>query len=313
MLDSFFRLAARLLKALLWLLVSLVLLASVSWGLVHWFIVPRIDDLRPRFEQLASRALGAKVAAGRIEAVSNGLIPVITLHDVTVQSQQGPQDDAPDLRAPRVLAAFSVRSLLRASFEQLVIDGAQIELRRRTDGRLLVAGLDVSGDAAAADTRAADWFFSQPELLLQGGLVRWVDETRDAPPVTLSDVYLLFRNGHRSHDVQLQATPQKQWGDRFTLAGRFRQPLLSLHAGQWRQWHGQAYADLPRVDVAQLRRYVNAGDWGMQGLPCQRNAPGASPRRPGPDPRPLGRALRPLLRAAAAGPLHPARRRQLSR
>ena len=70
---------------LLWLLVSLVLLSSVAWGFLHWFIVSRIDDLRPRLERLASRAMGARVTAERIEAVSNGLIPVITLHGVTVR------------------------------------------------------------------------------------------------------------------------------------------------------------------------------------------------------------------------------------
>lgn len=255
---------------LLWLLVSLVLLSSVAWGFLHWFIVPRIDDLRPRLERLASRAMGARVTAERIEAVSNGLIPVITLHGVTVRPNAPDGENSADgadgeagLKVPRVLAAFSVRSLWRLGFEQLVIDGAQVQLRRRADGRLLVAGLDASGDASA-DTRLADWFFSQPELLLQGGQVRWVDETRAAPPVTLTDVSLLFRNGRRSHVMQLQATPQKEWGERFTLVGYFRQPLLSLHAGQWRQWSGQAYADFPRVDVAQLRRYAHAGDLGVE-------------------------------------------------
>ena len=99
--------------------------------------------------------MGAKVTAGRIEAVSNGLIPVIILHGVTVRpnapdgenSADGADGEA-ELKVPRVLAAFSVRSLWRLGFEQLVIDGAQVQLRRRADGRLLVAGLDASGDAS---------------------------------------------------------------------------------------------------------------------------------------------------------------------
>ncbi|MDO5086656.1 MAG: YhdP family protein, partial [Comamonadaceae bacterium] len=114
------------------------------------------------------------------------------------------------------------------------------------------------GDASA-DTAVADWFFSQPELLLRGGQVRWVDDKRGAPPVTLSDVRLLIRNGPRRHQMQLDATPEAAWGERFTLVGHFRQPLLARHAGQWQRWSGRAWASLPRIDVSRLRQYAELG------------------------------------------------------
>ncbi|MDO4718883.1 MAG: hypothetical protein Q4B08_15150, partial [Propionibacteriaceae bacterium] len=241
-------------KAVLWLMVALALLAMLAWGVLHWAIVPRIDDFRPRLERLATRALGAPVTVGRIEAVANGLVPAVALHDLAVQGDGG----QPALRVPRVLAAFSVRSLARRGLEQLVIDGPELLARRGADGRLLVAGIDLSGDASA-DTAVADWFFSQPELLLRGGQVRWVDDRRGAPPVTLSDVRLLIRNGPRRHQVQLDATPEAAWGERFTLVGHFRQPLLARHAGQWRRWSGRAWASLPRIDVSRLRQYADLG------------------------------------------------------
>jgi uncharacterized protein YhdP len=77
----------------------------------------------------------------------------LTLRDVRLHDAQGHEA----LHLPRVQAALSVASLWRLGFEQLAIEGAVLEVRRRADGRLQVAGLDMS--AATGDSRAADWFF----------------------------------------------------------------------------------------------------------------------------------------------------------
>ena len=44
-----------------------------------------------------------------------------------------------------------------------------------------------------------------------------------------------------------------------SITGDFRGPLLSRRQGDWRSWQGQLYADMPRVDVQQLRQYVQLG------------------------------------------------------
>ena len=238
---------------------ALLLLVLLAAAVLHWVIVPRIDDFRPRLEQLAARAIGSPVTIGAINADSNGLVPSVALRDVRVLDPTG----RTGLHVPRVLAAFSVLSLGRGGFEQLVIDEPELELRRTTDGRLLVAGIDLSGDSQG-DTAAADWFFSQSEFLVRGGRVRWVDEQRQAPPVQLSDVQFVARNGYGRHQLRVDATPDAAWGDRFTLIGQFRQPFFSRHPGYWREWDGQAYADLGRVDVSRLRQYADLKtDWGV--------------------------------------------------
>ena len=239
--------------------VTALLLLMLATAVLHWGIVPRIDSWRPWLQEQASRAVGAPVTIGAIRVESNALIPAVVLLDVQVQDPAG----RPGLRVPRVLAAFSVRSLSTGGLEQLVIDQPELELRRTAEGRLLAAGIDVSGDAAG-DPGAADWFFSQREFLVRGGRITWIDEQRAAPPVVLSDVQLVLRGGHRRHQMRLDATPQDGWGERFTLVGQFRQPVLSLHAGQWRGWDGQIYANLPHVDMSRLRQYADLdGQWGV--------------------------------------------------
>ncbi|MEY3461183.1 MAG: hypothetical protein RLZZ03_836, partial [Pseudomonadota bacterium] len=130
------RLAARVARGLLWLVVAFWLLVGLSWGLLHGWIVPRISDFRPGLEAQASRALGVPVRIGELRMRSQGLIPSFELRDITLLDHEG----RIALHLPSVVAALSPRSAWRLGFEQLVIDGAELDIRRRTDGRLEVAG-----------------------------------------------------------------------------------------------------------------------------------------------------------------------------
>ena len=236
---------------LLGLLMGAWLVFALSVFVLHGWIVPRIGEYRGALEAQASRVIGVPVRIGSITAQSNGLFPTFELRDVVLQDAQ--QRDA--LRLLRVVASVSPRSLLKFNFEQLYIESPQLEVRLDTAGKLHVAGLDVSTDTTG-ETRAADWFFSQREFIIQGGTVRWTDERRHADPLLLTDVQFVSRNSARRHALRLDATPPAGWGDRFTVRGQFRQSLLSVHSGKWRTWGGQIYADLPNIDATRLGRYV---------------------------------------------------------
>lgn len=238
------------------LLLAFWLLLAAAWGVLHGWIVPRIGDFRPELETRAMQALGVPVRIGALAARSDGLIPTIELQDVALLDAQGREA----LRLPRVVAAISPRSLLKLGFEQLYLEGPELDVRRDARGRIFVAGMPFGGSPAedgSGNSSAADWLFSQKEVAIRGGTVRWTDELRGAPPLALSQVDLVLRNGHWRHDMRLDATPPAEWGDRFTLRGKFRSPLLSAHAGAWERWSGQFYADFARVDVSSLNRYVD--------------------------------------------------------
>jgi uncharacterized protein (TIGR02099 family) len=228
-------------------------LVLVAWLTLHWGILPHIEQWRGPLETQASRALGVPVKLGRIEVRSTGWVPSIELGEVSLLDAQG----QPALVLPRVTAAVSPQSLLRFElrFAQLIIDGAHLEVKRDASGRIFIAGL-ASADADAKRRSGLDWLFKQQEFVVRHGSVRWVDEQRQAPPLLLSDVQLVVRNGLRRHDIRFDATPPEGWGDRLTLRGRFTQPLLA-RAGQWERWSGQAYADLPQADVRELGLYAD--------------------------------------------------------
>ncbi|MDF2462565.1 MAG: hypothetical protein K0Q43_800 [Ramlibacter sp.] len=241
-------------KGLLWLLMTAWLVLALAWGALHGWIVPRIGELRPDLEIEAGRVLGVPVRIGSIAARSEGLIPSFELIDVVLLDPQG----RPALRLPRVLAALTPRSLWNLGFEQLYIDRPELDVRRAADGKIYVGGLDFSR-SSDNDGQAADWFFEQTEFVIRNGTVRWTDELRAAPPLALDQVDFVMRNGARRHALRLDATPPPAWGERFSLLGKFRQPLLSTRHGRWQDWEGEVHANFTRVDVSQLRRHANVG------------------------------------------------------
>lgn len=232
-----------------------VLLLALAWVVLHGWIVPRIGDYRAWLQEQASHVLGTPVQIGAMAVHSRGvLVPSIELREVVVLDAQ----KRPALRLPLVVLALSPRSLWRLGFEQLYIEQPELHIRRAADGGLWIAGLALP-HTTSDDSAAMDWLFSQPEVVVQGGSIQWNDEWRNAPPLALSDISVVLRNGAWRHQLRLDVTPPPEWGQRFSVQGQFRQPFLLGHSGRWRQWTGQLFANFAQIDLSQLRHYADLG------------------------------------------------------
>lgn len=247
----------RLVQTLAWLLLVLGLCLGAAWAALHAWIVPRIADFRPALERLATQAVGRPVRVGDIAAQSTGWAPSFELRDIRLQDAQGQTV----LALPRVLVAISVRSALQLGLEQLVIDQPVLQVQQRAAGQWSVAGFEWSGQASQ-DLAALDWLLHQREVLVRGGTVQWQHSTADdgaTPPLTWRDVDLVLRNGVRQHQWRLDATPPAHWGERWVLMGQFQRGVLSTRPSQWSDWHGQVFAQVPRLDLAPLRPWAPLG------------------------------------------------------
>jgi uncharacterized protein YhdP len=185
---KFWKITAALSKLLLGLAVVAWLMFALAWMALHWVIVPRIGELRPRLEIEASKVLGVPVKIGEISAKSVGIIPSFELKDVALLDAAGREA----LRLPRILASVSPASLLQLNVEQILIESPELNIRRDSQGKLTIAGLDFSKDDKNAGG-GADWFFSQPEFAIRNGMLHWVDEMPNGalgvpPPLTLNQV-----------------------------------------------------------------------------------------------------------------------------
>ena len=226
----------------------------LTWSALHVFIVPRIGDYREVLQQQATRALGLRVEIGQIRAQGGWLVPWFELNDIQLYDREGREA----LSLPRVLAAVSPLSMLRGNFEQLDIEQPELEIRRDANGHVWVAGLDTS---VGGEGGGADWFFSQPEFLVRGGVVHWRDETRagalqsSAPVLTLHDVDVTIQNQWFRHDLRADVTPPEALGKRLSVRGKLTQKPWQP-AGDISLWSGELFAELPYVDLATLRDWV---------------------------------------------------------
>ena len=259
-------------RLLLWLLLGVWGLFALTWAGLNGAIVPRIGEWRPDLERWATQAVGVPVRIGEIRAESGHsgagflptLMPSFELRDVQLIDAQG----RVALQLPLVRTAVSVRSLWRGGFEQVVIEAPVLDVRRTAQGRIEVAGLDMSGPGSG-DHAAADWFFAQSEFVIRNGTLRWTDDLLSQPALALNELDLVARNTARTHHWRVDATPPPAWGERISLRGQLRERLISLgqrSAGQpvWHDWSGELFAEFTRVDVARLRTYVDLSDWGVE-------------------------------------------------
>lgn len=249
--SRWLRAYAALTRWTLGLLAAVAVTLVLVWMGLHWVIVPRIADLRPWLEARATASLGLGVRIGAIEANTNGLTPSFTLRNVRLQDAQGRET----LLLPEVVATLSPRSVLSLGVEQLYIHAPHLEARRSVDGQIWVAGVALAQDSNA-DTKAADWLFSQTEVVVHHGTLVWTDAQRGLPTVQWSDVDIVLRNSVRSHALRVDASPPTDWGQRVRVMGQFKHPLLSRHVGNWKHWAGQLYVDSAAVHLGPWRDYA---------------------------------------------------------
>jgi len=244
------RLYARLTRWALLAVAGVWLVVALLWLLLHGFIVPRIGDFKPMLEAQASHLSGREVRVGTLQAYSHGWLPSFEDLDITILDPQQTQG----LRLGRVLFTLSPQSILRAAFDQIVIDRPSVDVHRATDGTWSVAGLAIEG---SSDGSFDDWLFSHSEVVVEQGQLRWIDDTRpNAEPLSLSGVRLVLRNGVQTHQFRLDATPDPRWGEPFSIRGQFRQPLLSLREGNWSEWSGTLYAQFSQLDLQYWRHLL---------------------------------------------------------
>src|SRR5580765_4564894 len=216
--------------------------AALVLALRFW-LLPKVEEFRPEIVATASRALGAPVKIGAIEAGWLGLRPQVSLYDVRIQDAQG--RDA--LVLPVIENVVAWRSLAAGGLRlhSLVIDGPRLEVRRDAAGALYVAGRKVSG-GGPGDPQLADWVLDHSEIVVRNAEIEWTDEKRAAPPLTLSSLDFRLRNSGSRHSVGLSARPPAALGSGLEL----RAELSGRSAADLAEWNGRIYVELGYTDLA---------------------------------------------------------------
>ena len=97
-------------------------------------------------------------------------------------------------------------------------------------------GLPIS-QAPATARATTDWLFSQGEVVIREGTVRWNDEMRGAPELSLQKVDVVLRNGNWRHSLRVDATPPGL-GRPLHAGGHVPRAAAAVRDSNWQHWNG---------------------------------------------------------------------------
>jgi len=240
----------KVLRSLFWAALTVYGVVAIGFLGVRYWVLPRVDHWRPQIEAYASQALGARVTIGAIKANWQGLNPRLDLAAVQVYDDEAD----PVLSLPSVSAVVAWRSLLSLSptLVRLRLEKPELTLRRDASNHLWVAGQDIDLNASdhASDLNhpGLRWLAAQRELLVSDATLRWQDELRQAPELTLEGVDFLVRNGSLSHRFVLQASAGPALAHKLELRGEFNRGLFGVDAKKPANWSGQIFAQADDVE-----------------------------------------------------------------
>ncbi len=223
----------------------------LGFGLaLHLLIAPNIDRFRADIENSLSAKIGTSIKIGEIRAISKSLFPSFEILDLTTFNAAG----APMMHINRAWVSLSTQSILRLTLDKLYVEDSELTLKRLSDGTLEFAGITIQDNSS---TDLADHFFSIRDISFTNTNVTWIDEKNKNLELKVSDINLIIQNGLIDHQFRLDASPPTLTSDRVSLRAQFRQPLLSLHPGQWNQWTGQSYFQSERFDLVEVLSIFN--------------------------------------------------------
>ncbi len=239
-----------LIKSLLVLFATSVLLVLMSASFLYGWVIPHMDSLRPRIEAYLGEQIGHTVQIESMTAEASSLLPSFDLKGIRILDAKSQVA----LQLGRVQVSFSPVSLLTARMDKLTIDALELLIARDAVGQIMIAGLPTAPQATSS--KGLEWLFSQKEIVLKSSTIHWTDAqphlfgTSNAlPEATFKDVSVTLKNGIRSHDIELQATPPEAFGQAFQVSGKFTQPLLESNAGHWQVWSGSVKSQIQNTPL----------------------------------------------------------------
>jgi uncharacterized protein (TIGR02099 family) len=222
--------------------------AVIFLALRYW-LLPNVEQYRGDIVAAISRSIGLPVKIGALTTDWQGLRPRLLISDVRIYDGEGREA----LALPAVENVVAWRSLVARELRlhSFLIDGLKLAVRRDAKGDIFVAGIRISGDGG--DGKLSDWVLSQDRIIIRGAEIEWLDESRKAPPLTLSALNLRLENDGDEHLVGLSARPPRELGPGLEV----RAALEGRSVKNPARWNGRVYAALGYTDLAGWRVWVD--------------------------------------------------------
>ena len=123
-------------------------------------------------------------------------------------------------------------------------------IRRARDGHYYVGGIPVN--PAAPDSGFSNWLLRQGQVHAGNATLTWLDEVRDAPPLTLTAVDFTLTNARWTHRLQVRAIPPASLARPLKVEAR----LHARHVDDPGTWNGTVDATVAGVSFPRLAAWL---------------------------------------------------------
>ncbi|MBV8211094.1 MAG: TIGR02099 family protein [Burkholderiaceae bacterium] len=248
------------LRAAGWLALAVYFVFCLSLIALRVWWMPHIDRWREPIEQRASALLKQRVTIGRIESSWLGLHPRLQLTDVELHDASG----AVSLMLPQIDAVLSWTSVptLRPQLISLTVLAPQIEVRRVSDSKLLIAGMPIDLAASETSNAAMAWALEQRHVAVNQAVVHYYDDAGQAPDsgpaassIDLTDVDVLLTHHFGTHYFALRAHPPPDVADAIDVRG-WLESAWSRPVSDPAGWSGRLFVQLNYADLARIESFA---------------------------------------------------------
>lgn len=234
-------------------IVAYFLFCGLFLGL-RYVVLPNVGHYKAEIEQIVSKVAGNPISVGTITASWHGLQPQLTLDNVVIHNKRG----QPALTLPRVAATISWRSVLVRDVRLAILEivSPDLEIERDPQGNLFIAGILVNANDENGGA-GAEWLLAQHRVVIRNGKLRWRDDLRKVPELTLTNIDLILQNRWRRHQLSVRATPPASFAAPLDVRANFVHPAFAHKTADVSRWTGTLYVDLRNTDLTVWKDYVD--------------------------------------------------------
>ena len=231
----------------------LLIIASVLALLIRFVVFPNIDSYKDDIAAYASKTAGQKITIGDIQTGWDGISPRFNLKHIDVFDAEN--RSALHLNDVSASISWSSLPLLQARLYKLSIEKPELTIRRKSDGSIYLAGISLAGESKPD---LPNWLLSQSKIRIKNAQVTWLDELRNAPPLSLKQLEVTLSNpainsAFARHTFEISAIPSIGTSHAVLANGSF----VGNDVSKMKDWYGTLTAQLKLADLSVWRPWLD--------------------------------------------------------
>lgn len=229
---------------------TLMLIAAV---LLRFILMPNINSYKDDIANFASSKVSQRITIGHINADWDGINPHFTMINIDIFDMQN--RSALNFKHTEVNLSWLSIPLLNAKLAMLKINNPQLIIRRTVDGKLFVAGMDMS---ATSRPEFPNWLLKQRNIDIVNATVIWQDDLRQAPAISLNQLNFHLKNPTiqsliSQHQFTLSAKPSIGSTTPIVMTGYFHGSDVT----KINTWHGQITTSIRNTDLSVWKQWFD--------------------------------------------------------